>query len=89
MPSLKAILGVIPFIGDETGFPSSAGERERGKFRPSNLNRSTTVAVVADDGGPIPKTTNELLEELVYETKLLRHALVLGGLAADLDEPLD
>lgn len=67
-------------------FPSSAGDRERGKFRPSATARLTQVAVTTDDGEPIGRGTDQILEELVYEVRLLRHALVLQGLAADIEE---
>lgn len=70
-------------------FPGSSGDRERGKFRPSAYERLTTIAVVDDDGNPLEIGIAESLQEVVYELRLLRHALVLGGLAADIDEPLD
>ena len=69
-------------------FPSSAGDRERGKFRASATSRLTQVAVTDDSGEPLGKSTDQILEELVYEVRLLRHALVLQGLAADIDEPM-
>lgn len=78
---------------DSTGlgpdFPGSAGDRERSKFRESGFPRLTTVAVVDDDGESLSKEPTELLEELVREMRLLRHALVLGGFAADIDEPIN
>ncbi len=77
---------------DSTGlgpdFPGSAGDRERGKFRASAHPRLTQIAVVGDEGNPIAQDTNALLMEVVHELTLLRHALVLGGLAADIDEPI-
>ena len=69
-------------------FPGSAGDRERAKFRESTLPRLTTVAVSGDDGGPVTASADVLLAELVYEMRLLRHALVLQGMAADIDEPI-
>lgn len=49
--------------------------------------RSTYVTVVSEDGRPVERTTNEILEELLLETKLLRHALVLQGIMEDIEEP--
>jgi len=77
---------------DTTGlgpdFPDSAGDRERGKFRPSDYPRLTKVAVSRDDGEEVIGSTEELLAELLLEVRLLRHALVLQGLAADIQEPV-
>ncbi len=69
-------------------FPEQSGGRERGKFRESAYPRLTTVAVSTDGGEPVAQSTDQLLAELVYEVKLMRHALVLGGMAADIDEPI-
>lgn len=89
----RRLVGLDGPIADSTGlgpdFPGSAGDRERAKFRESSHPRLTTVAVAGDDGEPISRSTNAILEELLYETRLLRHALVLGGLAADIDEPFN
>lgn len=88
----RRLVGLEGPIADNTGlgpdFPGQAGDRERGKFRESEHPRLTTVAVAGDGGESVTKTTDDLLEEVVYELKLLRHALVLGGIAEDLDEPL-
>lgn len=69
-------------------FPGSAGDRERGKFRPSDYPRLTQVAVSDDEGKHIMTGSDRLLDELVHEVRLLRHSLVLGGLAADIDETI-
>lgn len=66
-------------------FPGSAGDRERGKFRPSATPRQTTVAVVGDDSRPITRTTNELLEELLLWQKALVLAQVLRSEGARFD----
>lgn len=55
-------------------FPDSAGDRERGKFRPSEIARRTVVAVSGDDGRPVTRSTDDLLEELLVYQK----AIVLG-----------
>ena len=39
--------------GQTPDFPSSAGDRELGKFRTSKYPRLVQVAVVDDDGNPI------------------------------------
>lgn len=54
--------------------PGSSGDRERGRFRPSNIPRRTTVAVVSDEGTPIARPLEEILEELL----LYQKAAVLG-----------
>ena len=64
-------------------FSGSSGDRERGKFRPSQYPRLYTSAVVNDDGTSIAftmeailgailleaKTTNELLRKLLLEVE--------------------
>lgn len=61
-------------------FPDSAGDREKGKFRPSATPRRTAVAVVGDDGEPIARTTDDLLAELLAYQKatVLGLSLLLG-----------
>ena len=51
-------------------FPGSAGDRERGKFRPSATPRLTQIAVVGDDGRPVALTTEQLLADLVLWQKV-------------------
>lgn len=64
-----------PFPASETGdFPSSAGDREHGKFRPSRTSRLTAVAVTNDSGRDIGAATTAAAED---QTLLLR-AMVLG-----------
>ncbi len=88
----RRLVGLDGPLADSTGlgpdFPGSAGDRERAKFRESTHPRLTTVAVSGDDGEPVAATADQLLEELIYEVRLMRHALVLGGMAADIDEPI-
>lgn len=88
----RKVVGFPPKYPDSTGlgpdFPDSAGDRERGKFRPSLHPRLTTVAITTDSGEEVNKGVEELLSELVYELRLLRHALVLQGIAADINEPV-
>ncbi len=88
-PAGVPAVGGTASTGSGPNFPSSSGDREKGKFRLSDFPRLTVVAVSNDDGMPIAATTNQILAELLHETRLLRHALVLGGLAADIDEPFD
>lgn len=88
----RTVIGFPRRESDSTGlgpdFPGSAGDRERGKFRPSAYPRLTQVAVASDDGQPIGASSDQLLQELLYEVRLLRHALVLQGLAADIGETI-
>ncbi len=90
--AVAGLLGPNTFA-DSTGlgpdFPSSAGDRERGKFRPSSYPRLTAVAVTNDDGSDMARNTFQLLEAILYELRTLRHAMVLEGFAADLDGPID
>ena len=49
--------------GAGTDFPSSAGAREAGKFRPSRWPQLDTLAVVDDDGRPIGTVTIPFLHD--------------------------
>ena len=46
-------------------FSGSSGDRERGKFRPSQYPRLYTSAVVNDDGTPVAGDTNTLLAGVI------------------------
>ena len=66
-------------LRDSTGglgpdFPTSGGDRERGKFRAARLPRLTTLAVVNDDGSEVGSG----LQSDPGETVLLLKAMVLG-----------
>ncbi len=65
---------LVDTLGDGApDFPFSAGGREQGKFRPGRLPKTTTVAVVNDDGSPImgePQMTVE--EATLLEMKAIR-----------------
>ena len=60
--------------GGGARFPSSAGDRERGKFRPGRVALTTRVAVSNDDGSDINSSASAVAEE----TNLLLRAVVLG-----------
>ena len=66
-------------------FPESAGDREKGKFRPSRTPKLTQVAVVDDDGEPIGTALFPSFEQLILEIRKLRLALMRTGYAADID----
>lgn len=87
----RRLLGFGP-TEDTTGlgpdFPSSAGDRERGRFRASKYPRLTKVAVTRDDGEEVLGNTEEILLEILEEIRLLREALVIEGMAADIQEPV-
>ena len=68
--------------GQTPDFPGDAGDREKGKFRPSRTPRLTQLAVVDDDGNPIGSVLIPSFEELLDEIRLLRLALELQGTAA-------
>ena len=72
--------------GGGTHFPSSAGDRERGKFRPGRIPLTTTLAVVDDDGKRVGTALIPSFDELIYEIRQLRLALTLAGTAADMGD---
>lgn len=75
------------FRPDRSGdFPQSSGDRERGKFRPSEYPRSTVVAVAGDDGAPVGSVLRDDLTQLTEEVRKLRLALTLRGVAEDLGD---
>ncbi len=57
-------------------FPDSAGDRERGKFRPSSIPRRTTLAVAGDDGKPVTLTLQQIMAEMLLWQKAIVLALV-------------
>lgn len=67
----------VESTGAGPDFPGSAGDRERGKFRPSTIPRRTTVAVTGDDGTPTIRTTDQILEEVLLYQKAILLALSL------------
>mgnify|MGYP001601855260 FL=1 len=60
---------LVQSTGSGPDFPGSSGDREKGKFRPSATPRLTQVAVTGDDGKPVTRTTDQLLEELLLWQK--------------------
>lgn len=60
-------------------FPGSSGDRERGKFRPSDTPRLTRVAVAGDDGQAVVATTDELLGEILAWIQASVKAQVLAS----------
>ena len=71
--------------GHAPDFPSSAGDRERGRFRPSHYRpKLTTVAVTNDDGtaigvvGTSDAQSSSYSIHLMEETNDLLRALILG-----------
>ena len=64
-------------FGAGPDFPDSSGGREQGKFRPSVTPKLTTVAVVGDDGMPLARSTEQLLEDLLTYQKATLLALSL------------
>lgn len=70
-------------IGAGPDFPGSSGDRERGKFRPSQTPGLTRVAVSGDDGQPLVKSTDQLLEELITVNRGILLALSLTAMGAE------
>ena len=60
---------LVESTGSGPDFPGSSGDREKGKFRPSATPRLTQVAVTGDDGKPVTRTTDQLLEEILLWQK--------------------
>ena len=76
-------------LGDGSpDFPTSAGAREQGKFRPSLTPKLVQVAVVNDDGTPIGTALVPSNEELVFWLKSMYAGLVLRGQAEDVTDGL-
>ena len=69
-------------------FPGHAGDREKGRFREGPQPRLTAVAVVDNEGQAVGFGVEQKLDVLIEEIRLLRHALVLTGLAAEIEEPI-
>ena len=71
-------------------FPGHSGDRERGKFRPSETPRLTTLAVVGDDGQPVVRTTDQILEELLLYQRatLMAITLMAAGATFTVDDVL-
>lgn len=77
---------------DSTGlgadFPESPGDREKGKFRPSDTPRLTQIAVVNDDGTVIGHVLVESNEEMIFWLKAMYAGLVAKGFAEDVTDGL-
>ena len=84
----KVLLGVVsePVTNEHTEFPSSAGDRERRKFRRSETPGLVTVAVVDDNGKPIGTALVPDLNAVIKAIDNLRLALTMQGAAADLSD---
>ena len=76
-------------LGDGSpDFPTSAGTREGGKFRPSATPKLVQVAVVNDDGTQIGTALVPSNEELIFWLKSMYAGLVLRGQAEDVTDGL-
>ena len=71
-------------------FPGSSGDRERGKHRPSRTPGLTQIAVTGDDGRPITRSTEQIMEEVLVYQKAILLALVwtVDGASFTADEVL-
>lgn len=71
-------------IGDGApDFPSSAGAREQGKFRPSATPKLVQIAVVNDDGTEIGSALIPSSEEIAFWIRAMYAGMVLKGTAED------
>ena len=76
-------------IGDGSpDFPTSAGTREGGKFRPSATPKLVTIAIVNDDGSQIGTALVPSNEEIVFWLKVMYAGLILAGQAEDITDGL-
>ena len=64
-------------------FPSGAGPREAGKFRPSATPGLTKVAVPNDDGTQIGTALVPVNEEIAFWLKAMYAGMILKGQAED------
>lgn len=79
-----------PTPSDQDEFPGSLGERQYRSYRPDpNRHRGVAVAVVGGDGETISGDTNALLEEMLYEMRALRVAMMSAGTADDLHDGVE
>ena len=76
-------------LGDGSpDFPSAAGAREQGKFRPSATPKLVQVAVVNDDGSPIGTALVPSSEDLTFWVRAMYAGMVLQGTAVDVTDGL-
>ena len=90
MATIKPDLNVAATSSELDQFPGSLGERQARSYRrDDSYHRGTAVAVVGGDGASLSAGTNALLEELLYEVRALRVAMVAQGTAADLRDGVE
>lgn len=76
-------------VGDGSpDFPTSAGAREQGEFRPSATPKLTQVAVVNDDGTQIGTALVPATDEIVFWLRVMYAGLVAKGVAEDVTNGL-
>ena len=76
-------------LGDGSpDFPSGAGPREAGKFRPSATPKLDQVAVVNDDGTQIGWALVPSQEETTFWIKAMYAGLILADMAKDVTDGL-
>lgn len=74
-------------VGDGApDFPSSAGAREGGKFRPSATPKLVQIAVTNDDGTQIGTALVPSSEEIAFWIRALYAGLVATGQAEDVTD---
>ena len=76
-------------VGDGSpDFPTSAGTREAGKFRPSGTPKLVQIAVVNDDGTQIGTALVASSEDVAFWLRALYAGLILKGMAEDVTDVL-
>ena len=70
--------------------PSSLGERQARSYRyDSAYHRGTAIAVVGSDGAALGSGAEVILEDVLYELRALRVAMMIQGTAADLHDGVE
>lgn len=79
---------VTPSAYDE--FPGSLGERQYRSYRPApSRHRGAALAVVGEDGQSLTAAAEATLEDLIYELRALRVAMMFAGTAADIGDGVE
>lgn len=79
----------IDTLGDGApDFPTSAGAREQGKFRPSETPKLTQIAVTNDDGTVIGTALIPNVEEVSFWIRAMYAGMILKGTAEDVTDGL-
>lgn len=80
----KPDLNTHPTSSDTDQFPGSLGERQARAFRPDpTVHRGTALAVMGSDGLALGSSTNDVLQDILLELRLMRMGQVFAGVCED------